>query len=315
MRITILSYNVVQGDNAVATMPDANGMIRLSVRLSAPIRPAPGQHYFLYTPRSLTPWENHPFTVASWKQDKKGVTLEFLIAAQKGATSRFRRRFQQGHTNMKVLLEGPYGHREPVDQYEHVMMVAGGSGITAILPYLQAFSTIPGRTRRINLVWIVKRAEYAMDVFSHELRQLDLGSIAVLTSLFVTGPTDDGASRDSPDLTTLPTTDFNINASTPSSSASMDSNGEKVESEKGKTGSGLDVNQVPVEIFRGRPQLNILLDQAVKQMVGDERLAVLTCGPSSMVDDLRQVVISAYGLGEGRVRGSAVDYFEELFSW
>jgi NAD(P)H-flavin reductase len=202
-----------------------------------------------------------------------------------------------------------------VDQYEHVLMVAGGSGITAILPYLQAFSTTPGRTRRINLVWIVKRAEYAMDVFSHELRQLDLDSITVSTSLFVTGSTDDEASRDSPDLTTLPTTGFHINASTPSSSAAMDSNGDKVESEKEKSSSDFDVNQVPVEVFRGRPQLNILLDQAFKQMVGDERLAVLTCGPSSMVDDLRQVVVSAYGLGEGRVRGSAVDYFEELFSW
>lgn len=50
----------------VATGGD-NVLIRLSVTSSIPHIPKPGQHYYLYIHMSITPWENHAFTIGSEK--------------------------------------------------------------------------------------------------------------------------------------------------------------------------------------------------------------------------------------------------------
>lgn len=70
---------------------------------------------------------------------------------------------QQPGRKMKVLVEGPYGgHNQNLElAYESVILVAGGSGITAVLPLLTHLSRKIGRRntvlKEVKLVWAVKQ--------------------------------------------------------------------------------------------------------------------------------------------------------------
>ena len=65
-------------------------------------------------------------------------------------------------TNEAVWLEGPYGGitRDVVRRCDSLILIAGGSGITACLPWLlrctQAMAANQGALRRVKLIWIVR---------------------------------------------------------------------------------------------------------------------------------------------------------------
>jgi predicted ferric reductase len=293
IRLKVLSGHSFTGKNAVATLTgNDNGLIRLTVNTPFKIRPQPGQYFFLYNPRSLAPWENHPFTLASWEQEEKSTKLHFLIAVQSGATRRLKRKINPSvPTEMKVLLEGPYGHTEPVERYEHVLFVAGGSGITAMLPYLHSLKN-NFCTRTATVVWAVKDNAYASDVLANELRSSGAEIILHVTE------------EEQPGVATLTRGDQPLNEA-------AEGSGEKhVPPENKSTSSGSTIS------FKvGRPTMETLVKTHAGRLVGSERLAIVSCGPAAMMDDMRKAVTDVYGIKEGQVNGSAVDYYEELFSW
>lgn len=160
--MVVLSFRAAGGPNTRAQLTyKDSGLIRLCVTPSIPLRPKPGQFYYIYNPWSLTPWENHPLTLASWADGK----LHFLIGPKKGATRKLQRRLEkQDHQDMRIVLEGPYGHTHSLESFDHVVLIAGGSGITAILPYV--FSL---KQPNMTIVWAVTHEDYATDVLAHEL--------------------------------------------------------------------------------------------------------------------------------------------------
>jgi NAD(P)H-flavin reductase len=130
--------------------------VRLTVAAPAALKPHPGAYYFLYRPRSLAPWQNHPFTLAAWKPTPKGVELTFLFRKRGRST----RALALGAPTL--LLEGPYGARHHLAGFDRVLLVAGGSGVSAILPYA-------GELERATVVWAVRTHDFAADVLAHEL--------------------------------------------------------------------------------------------------------------------------------------------------
>ncbi|WVR07339.1 hypothetical protein IAU60_004380 [Kwoniella sp. DSM 27419] len=340
LRVAILTFKTLtpKGNNTVARLSDSDaGLIRLSVSTSVPITPKAGDYYFLYTPLSLKAWENHPFTVASWERGKDSTVLHFLVAPQTGATKRWRKRISHkadrtDHT--RIMLEGPYGHVNPVEQFDRVLMVAGGSGITSMLPYIHRLCHPTDRfdrsiTRFIDLVWIVKDTRYAADVLNHELSEYvtkGARSVQFRIHMYITKEadasprglvdslsfhSDSGSSgSDTEDKTAAPTPE------TPSTAVMRDEwvslgyeAGEKVYDEKAvQKGSVLSVSA-------GRPAMSALLQRSLSSLVGRERLAVSACGPAGMTDDMRRAVCQVYGTGDEQVCGRTIEYFEELFSW
>jgi NAD(P)H-flavin reductase len=131
-------------------------LVRLTVAAPAALKPHPGAYYFLYRPRSLAPWQNHPFTLAAWKPTPKGVELTFLFRKRGRST----RALALGAPTL--LLEGPYGARHHLAGFDRVLLVAGGSGVSAILPYA-------GELERATVVWAVRTHDFAADVLAHEL--------------------------------------------------------------------------------------------------------------------------------------------------
>ncbi|WWC71775.1 uncharacterized protein I206_105734 [Kwoniella pini CBS 10737] len=381
-RVLVLTHKALskKGKNTVAIMSDnESGLIRLSITTSIKMTPQPGQYYFIYQPFSIKPWENHPFTLASWKTDdaSKSTTLDFLVAPQKGITKKWRKRILKTEKKMdhtRFLLEGPYGHSNPVQNFEHILLVAGGSGITSMLAYIHQLQNHSEdlkqiRTKTLSLIWVVKHTAYASDVLDNELKAFvndcnTIPGIRVDIQLYISrsgdsspnrmaiGSLNSESSTSTPAMTrknsdwdnSPPTTKNNSmlhsvpllmrkesNHTSPTISSmeafpekagEEDAEGQlqhipledplvKAEQEK----QGVIIGTSGLTLHSGRPTMNNLIDLGLERLVGGERLAVSACGPAKMVDDMRQAVVNAYGSEEGKINGSTLEYFEELFSW
>ncbi|WVR03813.1 hypothetical protein IAU60_000809 [Kwoniella sp. DSM 27419] len=342
-RVLVLTHKALgrSGKNTVATMSTVGdtGLIRLSVETSIRVQPKAGEYYFLYTPLSIKPWENHPFTLASWQINERSTTLHFLVAPMKGATKRWQKKVVgrgERTAEMRLLLEGPYGSSHPVEMYDRVLFVAGGSGITSSLPYLfrlrQIAAEVPEPiTRDITLVWIVKDRDYAADVLGHELREFiqdaSTSGFTLRIKMYITK--EDGATP----ANVVDTLTYSNDPSQPTSQSFHDSpqststgTMEKQPSSDSGSDSELDLTQKPnghivstqspvLTLTPGRPRIADLITECAGRLIGGERLAVSACGPAGLMDDARRAVCELYGEEEGQVAGRTVEYFEELFSW
>lgn len=295
-RVAALAFGTPGGNNTLAVATgEEHGLLRLSVEV-APCSPAPGAYYFLYTPRSLTPWENHPMTLASAEPSANGngTTLHFLIAPQGGATKRIADEIAAagGKTHMRVLVEGPYGEHHDVSAFDRVLLIAGGSGVTAVLPYAAQLRD----SAEVDVAWIVPNAAYARDVCSRELGHS--GSVHVyvtrergVSAADVWGLQEESSSDDDEEMSQLG------------------------EDERSSLLRKIPASRPKFLASSGRPPMREVLAQAVSKLVGGERLAVLACGPPVMMDDLRLAVSETYGHGLGQLSGDRLVYFEDAFGW
>lgn len=89
---------------------------------------------------------------------------------------------------------------------------------------------------------------------------------------------------------------------------------ERVELEVHVTQDGKDTGDVPAEGMKvkfmpGRPAVREVVEEVAGE-AGQERLAVVACGPARMADEARKACVEMLGRG---YRG--VEYFEESFKW
>ncbi|WVW80127.1 hypothetical protein I302_102102 [Kwoniella bestiolae CBS 10118] len=347
IRVIVLTYKALgkSGHNTIATIPwspspsstKENGLIRLSITTSTRIVPQPGQYYFIYTPYSLKPWENHPFTLASWGVNQNDTTLNFLVAPLKGATRRWQGKILQNQDrkiDLRLLLEGPYGHTNLIERFDRVLFVVGGSGITSILPYLYKLRhlsiELPEPTvKSIRVVWIIKSRDYARDVLDNEMREyLEMGhcgSIPIKIDLYLTKQQTkeegqsvasleyiDPAATSSPQVD-LPTPLTEKPDNLPQDTSSAHSSNPRTTPEL--KSSALNDKAGTLTIHQGRPSIREIIQNSVNDLIGSERLAVSACGPAILMDDTRSSVCEMYGNGEGQVGGNRIEYFEESFCW
>ncbi|KAF2674344.1 ferric reductase-like protein transmembrane component 4 [Microthyrium microscopicum] len=174
------------------------------VRVNVPGVAGSGHAYLYFPTLTWRFWENHPFSVASTllptpdqttpmidsseytDMEKKGgrlqaqlvsgsdseshrsqsykghdASLTFLIRTQTGLTRHLHQR-----TNLPILIEGNYGSDTDVTQYSTLIAIAGGVGITALLPLIRAHS---GRTK---LYWGARSSALIRD-FEVSLEGID----------------------------------------------------------------------------------------------------------------------------------------------
>ncbi|WVW78668.1 hypothetical protein I302_100628 [Kwoniella bestiolae CBS 10118] len=112
-----------------------------------------GQHFYICFPNTKGGiWQSHPFTPLSLPGEKHG----YLIRAKKGETKRIMG--SEGETT-PVILTGPYGVdiMRDLGGEDNILCVAGGTGITFVLPvllYLSKYGLTQGRM--IELIWVVR---------------------------------------------------------------------------------------------------------------------------------------------------------------
>ncbi|KAI9818730.1 MAG: hypothetical protein M1826_001318 [Phylliscum demangeonii] len=167
------------GDEAAITLLHDH-----AIRITIPtqVQWQPGQYVYLRIPE-ISVLENHPFTIASLCSDDfpseygPGYQDMALVFKPFGGFTRkvLERRVRKGPTDRcRVWLDGPYGGMQRhLSAFDNVVLVAGGSGITAlvshVLDLVKRMRDGKAVTRKIQIVWAVKRLE-AMDWFKEELR-------------------------------------------------------------------------------------------------------------------------------------------------
>ncbi|BAE62586.1 ferric reductase transmembrane component 4 precursor [Aspergillus flavus] len=311
VRIAYCNFNVRFGKQFVSTTQSTvhycedSDLIKVELwPASTTLTPQPGQHYYLYQPVSLKGWENHPFTLGAYvptqdKNPEQGNKLIFYIRPYDGWTRRLRDlcRKSQMNIHLPLLLEGPYGSRAALHTCESILMIVGGTGIAAAVPYIieHVSRAKEGKTRtvRVQLVWSARSTEMYSQVFSDELSTL-LHHQDITTTYFCTNK----SSLD-PEMKTGSGSD--VPGESPVSSTLGDKEGNVTSSVRNGT----------VQFLSGRPDVGgIIKAEAQEAKVSSGRLAVLTCGPAQMADDCRQTVYEVMKDGF-----QDIEYHEEAFGW
>jgi len=271
----------------------SDGMMQVSVQLR--LHWSPSQHAFLRFPQ-LRMFDNHPFTIVSVPDEKStstsptNNTLTFLIRPYDGLTKTL---FENTHP-VDIMLDGPYGGLSirPERQFDNVVLVAGGGGISAMLPWLSHFSTIlcagSERLTQVHLIWCI-RHESAIEWASQQIREVLVAcSDKVDVQIYITG-----------DATS--TTTSGVDDEIPVESLDV----EKRLGESSRVPRNLDGL-----IHRGRPDLM----QITSEALCPSRNLIMGCGPDSMKIDLSNAAAS---LQSRVIKGtcSEVALHTETFGW
>lgn len=163
---------------------------------------------------------------------------------------------------IKCLIEGAYGVSHPLHLFETVVLIAGGVGITTILPYLVDYmERARGQdrrtlTRRLVFLWTAKEEELVENLVAKKFPKGCLTRMDISMQLYVT---------------------------------------------KNKAGQ----KKLPGVKYR-RPKIPDILESEQKRV--DGKMAVMSCGPSVLVDIVRAAVVGC--LDKERKH---VEYFEESY--
>ncbi|UKZ90577.1 uncharacterized protein TrAFT101_005587 [Trichoderma asperellum] len=320
---------------AISYDQDAN-IVR--IQINTHVRPRPGQHYYLYQPFRFTGWENHPFTLAYWSKPTEETIqaqagslttnstanqpskihaaaeneyiLSFWIRPYDGWTRRLRDICLKTQSTSRlsaisretILLEGPYGKAEPLWTFDEVLLIAGGSGIAAMVPYiLDHVSRVAAgqtRIRGLTLVWADRKKAYL-----HRIAQRELATALMQDEVKCMFYCTDSAKASIESLDLPSPDEISIG------DACQETVGNGVLKGKEATDDIHEADSLTIKM--GRPDIPMLIESAAASAVeSGSRLAVMACGPSGMVDAAREATYRAMGN-----QSNAVEYFEEAFGW
>ena len=146
----------------------------------------PGQHVYLHVPSISA--GGHPFSISSIclpvkpmdsSEIKYVAKQKLLIRVREGVT---RRLYNMAQDDAEAILssdnfpsrsiyawsEGPYGNLHHLNEYETLLLVAGGSGVSFTLPIMldivrrrktmvsPSGSSEPVATSRVTFLWIIR---------------------------------------------------------------------------------------------------------------------------------------------------------------
>ncbi|KAL6710820.1 hypothetical protein ACN47E_007877 [Coniothyrium glycines] len=167
------------GDEAAVTLMPENA---IKITIPTQMKWRPGQYVYLRMP-GISVFENHPFTIASLCSDDfpseygEGYRDMVLVFRPFGGFTKkvLQKALEHGpwHT-YRAFVDGPYGGMQRrIEAFDDVVLIAGGSGITAIvsqlLTLIKKMRDGKAVTRKIHVIWALKRPE-TMEWFKEELR-------------------------------------------------------------------------------------------------------------------------------------------------
>lgn len=274
-----------------------------------------GQHFYLCFPENSV-WQSHPFTpctVPSLANTAQQHT--YIVRAKKGETKKLAEKAKakaDAYASDKsvqpvgtpIVLSGPYGV-STVSQLQdgsdiNVLCVAGGSGITFVLPVLQLLVRLPRvahSDRKIELIWAVRRkadllwVQPELDMLHAAVRGLDL-----TIRIFVTREDDIEGEKTGHSLTKREQTetfvkkeDDKISESEPESSVESSKEAAKPTVRSGSFSVEQATPVSGVNHMVRHPDLNALVTDFVSSTArGPTR--VYASGPGGMISDLRAIV-------------------------
>lgn len=267
----------------------------------------PGQHVFL---RFLTLDAHmitaHPFTISSAAHQTEICghpnEMTFYIKPRTGITRHLARlalRKQEQSMAVRVLVEGPYGGVDSASlaKTDHILVIAGGSGAGFSLGVIEdtarRFARISADTSNeqsrspcIQAVYATRTKETA-DWYAEHIRehQGTYNKCNLDVSIYVTSP-----SSSKPDIA-----DDDVDAKQPLPATS--STAPDTSSPSSESPSIVHVNPAtatpfssPRTFVSGRPNLREIIASTRAATANSSSLGVIVCGPTSMINDVRDAV-------------------------
>ncbi len=282
----------------------ADDTFKISVKHGKWFVPFPGSFAYVYFITPTMFWQSHPFTIIDSALERDVTTI--YIKTKAGITKRINKELAKHPGNKKTIrisIEGPYGHRAPMEKYDTALLLAGGNGIPG--PYYHAIDLAKRESstrQQIKLLWVIRNPE-ALQWFYDELRVLMHTNVQ--TDVYITAP------QTKQDFGTSEKKDSESSDGAEVKKSDGVSSDEDVKSKK------LSVDEIIASLSNhigfhyGRPNLEeIIVNEFTKENQGNHSVGVMSCGPPKMVDGIRTLVAEHLQEAKGRV-----DLFEELQVW
>ncbi|EXJ64808.1 hypothetical protein A1O7_01146 [Cladophialophora yegresii CBS 114405] len=278
-----------------------------------------GQHFYLCFPE-ITIWQSHPFTPCSLPGiNPQGSIHSYILRAKKGATRAVAdlaaaKTIASSHdskvaatpaASTSVLLTGPYGQEimDHLTPNTNVLCIAGGTGITFVLPVLLGLTARrPVPDRKLDLVWAVRRdADVAW--VRQEIDQLRRSAVLhdIKVRIFVTRERDlDPGSHGLKQVEALSVGPQDDRIQVSSASVTSSSSHQL---EKDKEATCVDTLSIhhptdpDSEPQDGRPDLTSIMQGFLDTTVCGPTV-VYASGPGEMVSDLRRIVAGCNSAGQ-----------------
>ncbi|CAI7473657.1 BTE_collapsed_G0053430.mRNA.1.CDS.1 [Saccharomyces cerevisiae] len=234
---------------------------------------------------------SHPFTVLD--SIIKDGELTIILKEKKGVTKLVKKYVccNGGKAFMRLAIEGPYGSSSPVNNYDNVLLLTGGTGLPGPIAHAIKLGKTSAATGKqfIKLV-IAVRGFNVLEAYKPELMCLE--DLNVQLHIYNT---------------------MEVPALTPNDSLEISQQDEKADGKGVVMATTLEQSPNPVEFdgtvfHHGRPNVEKLLHE-----VGDLNgsLAVVCCGPPVFVDEVRDQTANLVLEKPAK----AIEYFEEYQSW
>ncbi|KAL7409461.1 ferric reductase like transmembrane component-domain-containing protein [Mrakia frigida] len=201
---------------------------------------------------------------------------------------------------IKLLVEGPYGAGVRLEGFQSVILVAGGSGISATIVHLADLArrvNEPGyRVERISVVWAIRQTR-ACDVLIPYLLRLqhlfprDVPSDFLTLNIYYTGETRQTLSLDEEKRSELHASSL---------------------AEIGSLFQPVSTSFASLHVRHGRPDIALHVEERIQYAEGT--IALSACGPSGLCDVSREAVKARLG-GKDGVDSDQLVYHEEAFTW
>ncbi|CAF9941551.1 hypothetical protein IMSHALPRED_002778 [Imshaugia aleurites] len=206
IRTVRFAYNNIRPGRATLT-PFEGGVTKIRVPVKHVKKWRPGAHVFLKIP-DLGFIQSHPATIAS-VPSSHNTDLVFILKGYKGFTNRLLKAANSSNATLlpstqqdtiasqqmhRALIDGPYGgcHAD-FAAFDTVLLIAGSTGVTFILPQLldiahrASLQRLP--IRRLEFVWVVKNSSWTSwisEELSSAFALIRASGIEIEIKIFVT---------------------------------------------------------------------------------------------------------------------------------
>ncbi|KAG9052245.1 hypothetical protein FS842_010248 [Serendipita sp. 407] len=277
-----------------------SGLVRIAIPTN--LNWSPGMHIFIRFVH-VRPFESHPFTLSSLPvpkgEGRKQNEMTLLIKPETGFTrllSAVAATATPGR-EFPVILDGPYGEggMNSLRAFDSVLLLAGGTGISFILPLLsdlaRSMKDKDSLCKVVELVWAVKDIGLVKSFESQLLEAKQVASSAggaINVQIYTTG-TSPG--------------DEELNLDGRSSE-------KNVEEEEGDSIS----REFTSTAHTGRPNIPSIVISKSKMWTGHAAVAV--CGPLSLMTDASNAVSRVQlDILSGRATCKEMHLRSETFGW
>lgn len=290
-----------RGSNKVGAYLKAEDIIEIRIPGNK-ISYYPGCYAFVYFLMGMSSWQSHPFTVLN-SQTQDG-TLILLVKVHRGITQKVKRCLVDASQkrcglSIPVLIEGGYGHCAPLDKYRRTVLIAGGIGITAILPYSHMLRSKHNLERKVTLIWIVKNKACLSWV---SLDHIDNTNVTI--QIYVTRS----------ELCEQSLTDSAETSSCESHDRAEIASESKIEPlhSQDRLGGSSSQNSSQCDYsctYYYRPDISDILHTHIREADRNQsELAIVTCGPKMLNSNVRKAIAKSSSMFQ-------VDYYEESLGW